>query len=215
MGDLYASAIGTTVLQLKEIPPRPKEFDGECCLFGLKGGEPEIQAALSKFGNITSCKIGPRMTIVRFDTHEAAREARRAAPQLTSLCDAIDTHFNERSYDGRKGETGRDDDFGRGWCCFESSISSELLVRLHANPKMRAALANLPHKMIALSSEKDAQSVDLDAMRLEGRVEDTVTLLQRATFTGKGDSETVPALYKGVRRHRIEYAGSLDGELDP
>ena len=25
MGDLYASAIGTTVLQLKELPPRPKE----------------------------------------------------------------------------------------------------------------------------------------------------------------------------------------------
>ena len=33
MGDLYASAIGTTVLQLKEIPPRPKKFDGVICLF--------------------------------------------------------------------------------------------------------------------------------------------------------------------------------------
>ena len=26
MGDLYASAIGTTVLQLKEIPPRPADY---------------------------------------------------------------------------------------------------------------------------------------------------------------------------------------------
>jgi hypothetical protein len=26
MGDLYASAIGTTVLQLREIPPRPPEY---------------------------------------------------------------------------------------------------------------------------------------------------------------------------------------------
>ena len=26
MADVYASAVGTTVLQLKEIPPRPKEF---------------------------------------------------------------------------------------------------------------------------------------------------------------------------------------------
>ena len=35
MGDLYASAIGTTVLQLKAIPPRPPAFDGALCLFGL------------------------------------------------------------------------------------------------------------------------------------------------------------------------------------
>ena len=28
MGDLYASAIGTTILQLKEIPPCPLEFKG-------------------------------------------------------------------------------------------------------------------------------------------------------------------------------------------
>ena len=27
MGDLYASAVGTTVLQLKEIPPCPDAFD--------------------------------------------------------------------------------------------------------------------------------------------------------------------------------------------
>ena len=38
MGDLYASAIGTTVLQLKEIPPRPAEFDGVVCLFDLQAG---------------------------------------------------------------------------------------------------------------------------------------------------------------------------------
>ena len=36
MGDAYASAIGTTVLQLKEIPPRPSHFDGALCLFDLK-----------------------------------------------------------------------------------------------------------------------------------------------------------------------------------
>ena len=28
MGDIYASAVGTTVLQLKEIPTRPKDFEG-------------------------------------------------------------------------------------------------------------------------------------------------------------------------------------------
>ena len=38
MGDLYASAIGTTTLQLKEIPRRPPELDGTLCLFGIQDG---------------------------------------------------------------------------------------------------------------------------------------------------------------------------------
>ena len=50
---------------------------------------------------------------VRFATHEAARAARRAAAELKSICDGIDTLYNERSYDGRMGEAGRDDDEGR------------------------------------------------------------------------------------------------------
>ena len=65
MGDLYASAVGTTVLQVKEIPPRPavsrhecrrpdrpppspcfrcarvQEYDGTLCIFGLKPGVDE------------------------------------------------------------------------------------------------------------------------------------------------------------------------------
>ena len=36
MGDLYASAIGTTVLQIKEIPDRPAEYDGALALFGVE-----------------------------------------------------------------------------------------------------------------------------------------------------------------------------------
>ena len=48
MSDLYASAIGTTTLQLKEIPPRPKEFDGAMCLFGVAAGvdDAAVRAAL-------------------------------------------------------------------------------------------------------------------------------------------------------------------------
>ena len=55
MGDLYSSAIGTTVLRLREMPKRPAEYDGKVSV------------------------------------------------------------YNERSYDGRSGEAGRDDDDGRGW----------------------------------------------------------------------------------------------------
>ena len=121
MGDLYASAIGTCVLQLKEIPPRPAEFDGVLCLFDLAKGtdKASIIAALSKYGEINSVSVefgaSPPAT-VRFATHEAARSAKRAADELKHIAGGVDTMYNERSYDGRNGEDDdRDDDSGRGW----------------------------------------------------------------------------------------------------
>ena len=116
MGDLYASAIGTTVLQIREIPARPTEFEGALCLFNLTEGvdEPKIRTALKRFGTIQDCKVGGwPSAIVRFSTHEAALAAKRTAP--LRICAGVDTLYNERSYDGRKGEPGRDDDEGRGW----------------------------------------------------------------------------------------------------
>ena len=44
-------------------------------------------------------------------------EARREdKPALLNLCVGVDTYYNERSYDGRRNESGREDDNGRGWC---------------------------------------------------------------------------------------------------
>ena len=120
MGDVYASAIGTRVLQLKEIPQRPAEYDGVLCLFELEDGidEASIQEALQTYGEIISvtCEADAwPPAIVRFSTHEAARSVRRDAEELKHIAGGIDTLYNERSYDGRKGETERDDDDGRGW----------------------------------------------------------------------------------------------------
>ena len=120
MGDLYASAIGARVLQLKEIPQRPAEYDGVLCFFDLEKGidQAAIQNVLEKYGTIISVTVEadawPPAT-VRFTTHEAARSARRDAKKLTHIAGGIDTLYNERSYDGRKDEAGRDDDEGRGW----------------------------------------------------------------------------------------------------
>ena len=118
MGDVYASAIGTVVLQLKEIPQRPTEFDGAVALFGLAAGvdESKIREALIPFGVIESCQMGgwPEC-IVRFTTHESALRAKRAAAELKHIAAGVDTLYNDRSYDGRKGEAGREDDDGRGW----------------------------------------------------------------------------------------------------
>ena len=119
MADVYASAIGTTVLQLKEIPPRPQDFDGKLCLFGVKPGvqEAAIRAQLGRFGEIVSCELDRTPAAVRFTTHDAALAAKRDASAWAQLCEGVDTLYNERSYDGRNGDkSGRDDDDGRGWC---------------------------------------------------------------------------------------------------
>ena len=60
MGDLYASAIGTCVLILKELPPRPAAYNGALCLFDLAEvtDEISIRAALSEYGEIVSIEMG-------------------------------------------------------------------------------------------------------------------------------------------------------------
>ena len=126
------------VLQILEIPPRPVEYDGALCLFGLVEGcsESAVRACLKSFGKIVSYEAGAGSTptVVRFSTHEAAlavrsRAAAAAAGCCTEeeetiavsaalglTCTGADTLYNERSYEGREGDQSRDDDKGRGWC---------------------------------------------------------------------------------------------------
>ena len=116
MGDVYASAVGTTVLQIKEIPPRPTQCDGVLCLFNLKVDKEKVLESLEPVGLVSvDIQCPPHPTVARFATHEAALAAMRTA-SWPELCDGVDTQYNERSYDGRRGEQGRADDSGRGWC---------------------------------------------------------------------------------------------------
>ena len=57
MADLYASAVGTTVLQLKETPKRPVKYDGFVCIFGLKVDKEWLLTRLRTFGEITSVDL--------------------------------------------------------------------------------------------------------------------------------------------------------------
>ena len=119
MADVYASAVGTTVLQIKDVPSRPEEYDGVICLSDPRLPEAEIREALEEFGPINSIDSGMRfgfkLTRVYFSTHEAALRAKGEAARLTHVAGHIDTRYNERSYNGRTGEVGREDDNGRGW----------------------------------------------------------------------------------------------------
>jgi hypothetical protein len=109
MADAYASAVGTTVLQITEIPQRPEAFDGALFLLNPKVDEEDIRRAFERFGKILYCTFETYMVTLKFSSHDDALEVRRAGDWL-ELCESLDTLYNDRSYDGRLG-----DDEGRGW----------------------------------------------------------------------------------------------------
>ena len=104
MGDLYASALATTVLRLEELPSKPPSWDGAVCLFDLvKGvGETEIKEALAPFGTIVRYEERDwPPVVVTFASHESAVAAVRAAPRLKHIAGGLDDLFNDRAYDER------------------------------------------------------------------------------------------------------------------
>jgi hypothetical protein len=197
MADVYASDVGTTVLQSREIPPRPEAFDGALCLFGLKAtkGEAAVRETLGCFGAIVAFEHTRNPPVVRFASHKAALAAKRAGP-WPELCDGIDTLYNERPYDER------------GWCVFEDAVSHELLARLGAVPRVREALDALPSKVLVLRSGRPSEPCAAPTGELADRVERVVARIAGATFTGKGDKDTVPALYR-------EYVTRIVGVVQP
>ena len=108
MNEPYASAVGTTVLQLKEIPDRPDDYDGAVAIFGPKDdlNEPKIRAALETAGAIASVeKRAWPPWVIYFASHADALVAIEwFAKTKAELWDNLDTLYNERPYDDR------------GWC---------------------------------------------------------------------------------------------------
>ena len=74
-------------------------------------------------------------------------------------------------------------------------MSGELLSRLTAYPRMQQTLVSLPPKMLSLASGKPPQVIELTG-DVAARVNKVKASIRKAKFTGKGDAETVPTLYK-------------------
>lgn len=84
MSCLYASVVGTTVLQQKDIPPRPARFDGMVRLFSLPPhlrSEAELRAHLCDFGIVTSCELETYSRSSEPETHATVRFANHAEAQ--------------------------------------------------------------------------------------------------------------------------------------
>lgn len=85
MPSCYASITGTTVIQLKDVLPRPKQYDGLVQLFELPDNllkETALRSFLATFGKLQSCEMkrSERKAEVRFATHA---EAERAITEFT------------------------------------------------------------------------------------------------------------------------------------
>ena len=103
------------MLQIKDIPRRPAEYNGLLCLGGSQKGTDEkmITAALQRFGEIERCMRPDQSTSlyrVKFKDHSAAEEATKA-PKVAGLkYDYAFPAFKSVPYDDI--DSGGE---GRGW----------------------------------------------------------------------------------------------------
>ncbi len=103
------------MLQIKDIPHRPAEYDGLLCLGGIQKGTAEktITAALQRFGEIEDC-MRPDQSIsqyrVKFKDHLVAEEATNKAPKVDGLYKYAFPAYKSVPYDDI--DSGGE---GRGW----------------------------------------------------------------------------------------------------
>ena len=103
------------MLQIKDIPRRPAEYDGLLCLGGIQKGTDEktITAALQRFGEIERCMPPDQSASlyrVKFKDHSAAEEATKAPAADCLKYDYAFVAYKSVPYD--EIDSGGD---GRGW----------------------------------------------------------------------------------------------------
>ena len=107
MALFYASLTGTSVLQLKDVPPRPAAFDGRIVLYTVhSAGDTEEQHAtkaealraelVERFGAVDEMKRVGENLHMRFGTHDAAL---RCVEALKTERRAIAFEYNTTAYD--------------------------------------------------------------------------------------------------------------------
>ncbi len=211
MGYFYASMCGTAIVQLKDIPPRPSEYDGRMIVFDkassivqLKDIPPSpsektskenveaLRSDLERFGGkITKIAIKAGEAHVTFATHE---QAERCIAALREEGRGACTVYNETAYSRDCGEP------FSGWCTFEQGSSK--LAAAHLNMASRQASVELPKRLKhANASRAKVTDISGGQVRTVDVKESPVEVLKKtsddleiATFVGKGEAETVKQL---------------------
>uniref|UniRef100_A0A7S2JMI1 Uncharacterized protein n=1 Tax=Haptolina brevifila TaxID=156173 RepID=A0A7S2JMI1_9EUKA len=178
MADVYASPLGTSVVQIKHVPPRPPSLDGcvHACHLASSVDIPTLTQTLSRFGELLHVgSINAASTRCTFTRHEAARAASghmfRVEDRL-GVGAYVSLEFNDRPYDDR------------GWCVAEEIFATECLLRVELPLMARP-------KAVSLSEGGEAT-----LLRPRPRhPTDIEEAIGRATFTGSGDRKTVLQIY--------------------
>lgn len=174
MADVYASPLGTMVLQIKQIPPRPAELNGRvlACELASAVNDADLRSALGAFGPIEECsrRLDSEVAHVKFASHEHASAAAAHGSSWPRLGERafVCMQYNERPY------------AHRGWCVAEEVFSTECLLRVPLPPMSRP-------KIVSLGDQGEADEI-VPKMR---RMSDVKQEIGSATFTGKGDHEVV------------------------
>ena len=193
MGSCYASITGTSVLQVKTVPPRPKMYDG---LISIVGDMQDALAQpsglvehfrLSRFGHVISCELVlPDVVHAAFVEHAQAEAAIEALRGESWIAFAV---YNDRAYDGED---------GRGWTTFEQGTSLCIAAHLHSAGRRgllskRFKDAEGSRQKVIDISDGVVRFPDLD-FEPEKILEDTQLAMDSVTFTGRGDKERVVEL---------------------
>ena len=194
MGDLYASAVGTTVLRSDFIPDCPPHLLGVYNLYEIGTSSAEeatrtedaVRAVVEQaFGaeRIRDFKYSPgEESVVRLEQSlsDAEEQAALNHQELEGAKLRATAAYNKRAYDNR------------GWCFFESTVSTEVLARL--NEKVAAALVNLKPKVLQVDANGKTCVVAREEIERRAKLKFEDEIKQRR-FTGKGDHEKVAKLY--------------------
>ena len=197
MGCFYASVCGTAVVQLKDIPPRPSEYDGRIIVFGLGAtSETDVIADLQRFGGtITKIVIKAGEAKVTFATHE---QAERCIAALREVGRGACTVYNETAYSRDCGES------FSGWCTFEQGASKLVAAHLHMASRQASKRSEvLPERLVRANASRakvtdisngHVRTVDVSEDSPVALLKQTSDDIEIAKFVGKGEGETVKLL---------------------
>ena len=194
MAYFYASLTGTGVLQLKDVPTRPSQYDGRIALFFETKEKPEqeaLRAEMSAFGQVVDLAIFDTHAHVWFAIHEHAVQAVEA---LRRQQRGVDYIYNTTAYDCERGE------HYSGWCTFEQGACTVALAHLSAAEKQAASRGGVLPARIARAQMARPKVIDISDGEIRPRViseppevllNTAINAIEHATFVGKGDQPMV------------------------